>query len=63
MQEREKPEDLEEGSPGRGNDNGTRPQQAGEGATTRFGMEEGDNMDVPATGGVSTGDEARERSA
>jgi len=29
----------------------TRPQQGGEAETTRFGMEEGDNTDVPATGG------------
>lgn len=29
----------------------TRPQQGGEAETTRFGMEEGDNIDVPATGG------------
>lgn len=29
----------------------SRPQEAGEAATTRFGMEEGDNTDVPATGG------------
>lgn len=28
----------------------TRPQQAGEGGTTRFGMEDGDNTDEPATG-------------
>lgn len=28
----------------------TRPQQPGEGGTTRFGMEDGDNTDVPATG-------------
>ena len=28
----------------------TRPQQGGEAATTRFGMEDGDNTDVPATG-------------
>ena len=28
----------------------TRPQQAGEGGTTRFGMVDGDNTDVPATG-------------
>ena len=28
----------------------TRPQQAGEGDTTRFGMEDGDNTDMPATG-------------
>ena len=38
------------------NDNGghsggeSRPQRAGEAGTTRFGMEEGDNSDVPATG-------------
>jgi hypothetical protein len=30
---------------------GSRPQQGGEGGTTRFGMEDGDNTDVPATGG------------
>ena len=29
----------------------SRPQEAGEAATTRFGMEEGDNRDVPASGG------------
>ena len=29
---------------------GTRPQQGGEAGTTRFGMEDGDNGDVPATG-------------
>ena len=29
----------------------TRPQQAGEAGTTRFGMEDGDNTDTPATGG------------
>lgn len=29
----------------------TRPQQGGEGGTTRFGMEDGDTSDVPATGG------------
>jgi hypothetical protein len=28
----------------------TRPQKGGEAGTTRFGMEEGDNTDVPATG-------------
>jgi len=28
----------------------TRPQRAGEGGTTRFGMEDGDNTDVPVTG-------------
>jgi hypothetical protein len=34
-------------APGSG---GTRPQQAGEGGTSRFGMEDGGNTDVPATG-------------
>ena len=28
----------------------TRPQEPGEADTTRFGMEDGDNTDVPATG-------------
>lgn len=28
----------------------TRPQQGGEAGTTRFGMEDGDNTDTPATG-------------
>jgi hypothetical protein len=28
----------------------SRPQEAGEGGTTRFGMEDGDNTDTPATG-------------
>lgn len=27
-----------------------RPQKGGEAGTTRFGMEEGDNTDTPATG-------------
>ncbi len=34
----------------RGDGEDTRPQQGGEAGTTRFGMEEGDNTDVPATG-------------
>ena len=38
-------------------ESGSRPQQAGEGGTTRFGMEEGDNTDVPATGGPAADDE------
>ncbi len=42
------------GGTGREEDNETRPQQGGEGGTTRFGMEDGDNTDVPATGGVHT---------
>jgi hypothetical protein len=32
----------------------SRPQQAGEAGTTRFGMEDGDNTDVPATGGPAS---------
>jgi hypothetical protein len=35
----------------------SRPQQAGEAATTRFGMEKGDNTDVPATGGPQPDDD------
>ena len=35
----------------------TRPQQAGEAGTTRFGMEDGDNTDVPATGGPEADEE------
>lgn len=42
---------------------GTRPQQGGEGGTTRFGMEDGDNTDVPATGGPTSDEEAPERSS
>jgi hypothetical protein len=42
-----KPEsDAEPASP----EAGTRPQKGGEGGTTRFGMEDGDNTDTPATG-------------
>lgn len=40
----------------------SRPQQGGEGGTTRFGMEDGDNTDVPATGGPAADDPAAERS-
>lgn len=36
----------------------TRPQKGGEAATTRFGMEEGDSIDVPATGGSHQEDDA-----
>jgi hypothetical protein len=35
----------------------SRRQQAGEAATTRFGMEDGDNTDTPATGGPQADDE------
>ena len=38
-------------------DEDSRPQQAGEGGTTRFGMEDGDNTDTPATGGPQADDE------
>ena len=31
-------------------DENSRPQKAGEAGTTRFGMEDGDNNDIPATG-------------
>jgi hypothetical protein len=41
----------------------SRPQQAGEGGTTRFGMEDGDNTDIPATGGPTADDEGTDRSA
>ena len=36
----------------------TCPQQGGEGGTTRFGMEEGDNTDVPATVPATREDDA-----
>lgn len=35
---------------GDSDDGRTRPQKGGEAATTRFGMEDGDNSDTPATG-------------
>ena len=39
----------------------TRPQRAGEGATTRFGMEESGGAETPATGGpTAVGDEEEE---
>ena len=34
----------------RPDDSETRPQKGGEAGTTRFGMEDGDNTDVPSTG-------------
>jgi hypothetical protein len=56
---------MAEGSERRegGEEEELRPQQGGEGGTTRFGMEEGDNTDVPATGGPTGEDEAAERSS
>ena len=47
---------------GTGNEE-TRPQQGGEGGTTRFGMEDGDNTDVPATGGPEGNEEAAQRAS
>lgn len=49
--------------PGGAGEEETRPQQGGEGGTTRFGMEEGDNTDVAATGGPTADEEAVERSS
>jgi hypothetical protein len=46
-------EGAEEDRAGSAKEN-TRPQQGGEAGTTRFGMEEGDNTDVAATGGVGS---------
>lgn len=40
----------------------TRLQQGGEGGTTRFGMEEGDNTDVPARGGPTSDEDEAEGS-
>jgi hypothetical protein len=39
----------------------SRPQKGGEAATTRFGMEDGDNTDVPATGGVTAEEDGSEQ--
>jgi hypothetical protein len=36
----------------------TRPQRGGEAETTRFGMEDGDNTDIPTTGEGSRPDDA-----
>ncbi len=44
-------------------DGSSRPQQAGEAATTRFGMEEGDNTDSHATGGPASDEEGSESSS
>ncbi len=41
----------------------TRPQRGGEAATTRFGMEDGDNTDIPATGPASRDEDEDEVSA
>lgn len=36
-----------------GSEGDARPQEGGEAATTRFGLEDGDDNDVAATGGVT----------
>ena len=41
---------MQEGPESREAEENIRPQRGGEAATTRFGMEDGDNTDVPATG-------------
>ena len=38
----------------------TRPQRGGEAETTRFGMEDGDNTDIPTTGEGSQPDDAEQ---
>ena len=43
--------DEQREDPTRNAEEDSRPQQGGEAETTRFGMEDGDNTDVPATGG------------
>jgi hypothetical protein len=54
---------MQEGSERREGEGGgtagenSREQQPGEGGTTRFGMEDGDNTDVPATGGPTADEE------
>ena len=45
---------------GKGGGGESRPQQGGEGGTTRFGMEDGDNTDVPATGGPEPDEDERD---
>ena len=56
-------QDGQEGREGEGAGQGgnasgeTRPQQGGEGATTRFGMEDGDNTDISTTGGPQSDEE------
>ena len=50
MQDKGKATDASGQEQGASKDQNSRPQQAGEAGTTRFGMEEGDNTDIPATG-------------
>jgi hypothetical protein len=46
----EKPKDASKPAQAPTREVNTRPQKGGEAATTRFGMEESDNTDTPATG-------------
>lgn len=62
MQEENERPDTRADAGGSGDEN-SRPQEGGEAGTTRFGMEDGDNSDVPATGGVTDGEEASQRSS
>jgi hypothetical protein len=41
----------------------SRPQQGREAGTTRFGMEDGDNTDIPATGGPGSDEAPSDRSS
>jgi hypothetical protein len=61
MQEGSEPRHEEGAGRPEGSKENTRPQRAGEAATTRFGMEDGDNTDVPATGGPTPGEDRSER--
>ncbi|WP_167737620.1 hypothetical protein [Sphingomonas parva] len=56
-------EPEEKPNTGKSGEAGSRPQKAGEGGTTRFGMEDGDNTDVPATGQGAETDEAAARAS
>jgi hypothetical protein len=62
MQEATEEHDKAEGGPDEDKKE-TRPQQGGEGGTTRFGMEDGDNTDVPATGSPASEEDAPEHSS
>ena len=54
---------LDEDRRSKGSEENVRPQRGGEAATTRFGMEDGDNTDIPATGGPTSEEEDPERSS
>ena len=52
---------MTEATEGGAGEDELRPQQGGEAGTTRFGMEDGDNSDVPATGGPTADDDGGDR--